>query len=82
MLYSGTYFIAGDVDVPINLRNNNVVIRCKNLLESYNSVCTNTFPTRPSSNNTLGHFVCPINLAAKLQNHTIFSNISDHIPVI
>lgn len=79
---SKPFLIIGDVNVPINLQNNNVVIRYKNLLESYGYVCTNTFATRPSSNNILDHFICPIDHAAKLQNHTIFHEISDHLPII
>lgn len=79
---SKPFLIIGDVNVPINLHNNNVVNRYKNFLESYGYVCTNTIATRPASKNILDHFICPIEHAAKLHNHTIFNEISDHLPII
>lgn len=47
VVLSKPYFIVGDVNVPINLQNINFVIKYKNLPESYNTICTNTFSTRP-----------------------------------
>lgn len=79
---SKPFIVVGDINVPINMQNNNVVTKYKNLLESYGYVCTNTIPTRPISNNILDHCICPIDLASQLQNYTIFNEISDHIPVI
>lgn len=35
-------FIVGDMNVPTNLSSNNVVLRYKNLLESYDFVCSNS----------------------------------------
>ena len=79
---SKPYVIVGDINIPINMQNNNIVTRYKNLLESYGYVCTNTIPTRPISNNILDHCIYPIDLASQLHNYTIFSEISDHLPVI
>lgn len=75
-------FIVGDLNIPINLSNNNIVIKYKNLLESYCFLCSNTYATRPVSSNILDHFVCSFEKASSLQNDTIFSNVSDHIPVV
>lgn len=75
-------FIVGDINIPINLINNNVVVKYKNLIESYGYLCTNTFATRPVSCNILDHVVCSLGYASALQNDTIFSNISDHLPII
>ena len=75
-------FILGDVNIPMNLIQNNVVIRYKTLIESYAMLCTNTFETRPSSNNLLDHVVCRQDDLNRLRNDSIFSDVSDHIPVI
>lgn len=75
-------FIIGDVNIPINLSSNNVVMKYKNLLESYGFICTNTFPTRPSSGNLLDHVVCKIDDATLIRNDTVFSTVSDHLPIV
>lgn len=75
-------FIAGDLNVPLNMANNNVVIKYRRLLESYDFICTNTFVTRPASNNILDHFVCKMDDAELVRNDTIFSDISDHFPIL
>lgn len=75
-------FIVGDVNIPINLSNNNVVLRYKSLLESYDCVCSNTFVTRPISNNVLDHFVTRKENLINVRNDTIYSDISDHLIII
>lgn len=58
-------FIVGDVNVPINNSNNNVVVKYKTLLESYGFICSNTFTTRPVSENILDHCICKIDDTAR-----------------
>lgn len=75
-------FFVGDMNIPINLSNNNVVVRYKNLLESYNYVCSNTFATRPISKNILDHFVCRHDDLGSIRNDTIYTDVSDHLLVV
>ena len=75
-------FIVGDFNIPMNLLHNNLVFRYKTLLESLGSVCSNTFTTRPVSNNILDHVVVRIDDAHRIRNDTIFSDASDHLPVV
>lgn len=75
-------FIAGDVNVPLNNANNNIVVKYKTLLQSYGFLCTNSFPTRPISNNILDHFICKLDDAHQLRNDTILSDVSDHSIII
>lgn len=81
-LGSRPFFVVGDVNVPINLTNNNVVVRYKSLLESYGCVCSNTCATRPASNNILDHFITRREELSCLRNDTIFSEVSDHLIVV
>lgn len=74
--------IFGDINIPMNLVNNNVVVKYKNLLECYGCLCTNTHVTRPLSNNILDHVVCKLDNASSIQNDTIYSAVSDHLPVL
>lgn len=71
-------FIFGDVNVPVNLINNNVVLKYKYLLQSYNFLCSNSFVTRPASSNVLDHVICKMSEAHRLYNHTILNDVSDH----
>lgn len=75
-------FIVGDLNVPLNMINNNVVVKYRSLLESYGYICTNTFVTRPASKNILDHFVCKMDDANQVRNDTIFSSVSDHLPIL
>lgn len=75
-------FFVGDLNIPINLLNNNIVVRYKSLLESYNYACSNTLVTRPISNNILDHFVCRNDDLGSIRNDTIYTNISDHLQVV
>lgn len=75
-------FIIGDLNVPVNLVRNNSVIKYKQLLESFNFVCSNTHITRPASSNILDHFICKLDDVHRLQNDTIFNDTSDHLPII
>lgn len=74
--------IVGDVNVPVNNNNNNVVIKYKILLESYGFVCSNSFATRPISDNILDHFICKLDNVSILRNDTIQNDISDHSIII
>lgn len=70
--------IFGDVNVPVNMSSNNVVLKYKYLLQSYNFLCANTFITRPVSSNILDHVICKMADAHRLSNHTILNDVSDH----
>ena len=75
-------FLAGDFNIPMNLLHNNLVFRYKTLLESLGFVCSNTFTTRPASNNILDHLVTRIDDAHRIRNDTIFSDVSNHLQII
>lgn len=75
-------FIIGDINVPVNLFNNNVVLKYRNLVESFGFICTDTFVTRPVSSNILDHFICQFEYAHRVKNYTILNNVSDHLPVV
>jgi hypothetical protein len=79
---NSTRFFVGDMNIPINLSNNNIVVRYKSLLESYNYACSNTFVTRPASNNTLDHFVCNNDDLENIRNDTVYTDVSDHLIVV
>lgn len=74
--------IFGDVNIPVNLSNNNVVLKYKHLLQSYGYICSNTIVTRPASQNILDHIMCKISDAHRLNNHTIFNDLSDHCLIV
>ena len=74
--------ILGDLNIPINLTQNNVVMKYITLIESYGMVCSNTFTTRPSSNNLLDHVVCRLEDVDGFRNDTIFTDKSDHTLII
>lgn len=75
-------FFVGDMNIPINLSSNNIVVRYKSLLESYNYACSNTFVTRPISSNILDHFVCRNDDLHSIRNDTIYTDVSDHIIIV
>lgn len=75
-------FFVGDMNIPINLCNNNIVKRYMYFLESYNYFCSNTCVTRPLSSNILDHFVCSNDDFDRVRNDTIFSDISDHLIIL
>ncbi|XP_055590968.1 uncharacterized protein LOC129743052 [Uranotaenia lowii] len=74
--------IVGDFNVPINLTNLNTVTKYKSILESFGYVCTNSFPTRPKTNNILDHVISKQIDLGRLKNDTIFTDVSDHLQVI
>lgn len=74
--------IFGDINVPVNLSNNNVVLKYKYLLESYSFMCTNTCVTRPASANILDHVLCKMSDVHRLSNHTVFHDLSDHCLIL
>lgn len=75
-------FLVGDVNIPVNSQNNNVVVKYKSLLESYGFVCTNTIPTRPVSANILDHVVCRVDDVQFTRNDTILNDESDHCIIV
>lgn len=75
-------FVIGDVNVPVNLSNNNVVLHYKSLLDSYNCICSNTYVTRPVSKNILDHFVVRKEDLSNVRNDTVYSDVSDHLIVV
>lgn len=75
--------LVGDVNVPVNHANLNTVAKYKMTLESFSFVTTNTYATRPASENILDHVICKLNDTSRIRNDTIdFIGLSDHIPVI
>lgn len=79
---SRSCFFVGDVNIPINNHNNNVVVRYKSLLESYGFACINTVPTRPTSSNILDHIICRIDDIDSCRNDTIATDESDHCMIL
>lgn len=74
--------IVGDVNVPVNHQSSPAVREYNNLLRCYNFEVTNTYTTRPASNNILDHVVCSDAVMRNVLNETILSDISDHYPII
>lgn len=74
--------IVGDVNVPNNHQDNPLVREYSNLLRCYNFEVTNTYTTRPASNNILDHVVCSEAVKNKVVNETILTDISDHYPIL
>lgn len=75
-------FLVGDINIPMNLFSNNVVVKYRSLLESYGFACSNTIPTRPISSNILDHTVCRIDDLPRIRNDTILTDQSDHCMVL
>lgn len=73
-----SHVIVGDINVPTNRIESNVTNEYINLLKCYNFAVTNTYPTRPVSNNILDHVVCSDALLNFTVNETIFTDCSDH----
>lgn len=74
--------IVGDVNIPVNHQSSSVVRQYNNLLRCYNFEVTNTYTTRPASNNILDHVVCSDVVRRNVVNETILSDISDHYPIL
>ena len=75
-------FVIGDMNILINRMNNNALLKYKSILESYGFACTNSFPTRPKSQNILDHVISKSIDIARITNDTIFNDISDHLQII
>lgn len=75
-------FFVGDINIPINLSNNNVVIKYRTLLQSYGYLITNTVTSRPMSGNILDHVICKVDDANGMRNDTVFTNSSDHMQIM
>lgn len=73
-----SHVIVGDINIPTNRIESSVTNEYVNLLKCYNFAVTNTYPTRPVSNNTLDHVVCSESLLNNTMNETIFTDCSDH----
>lgn len=71
-------FMFGDMNVPVNMPNNNIVLKYKSLLQSYGFICSNTLVTRPASSNILDHVLCKMSDAHRICNYTISNDLSDH----
>lgn len=79
---SASCVIVGDMNIPVNLVNRGVVSEYLDLLRCYNFLVTNSYSTRPASNNILDHVVCSENVQGNVTNETIFTDISDHCFVL
>lgn len=75
-------FLVGDVNIPLNYKNNNIVRKYKSLLDSFGFACLNTFPTRPISQNILDHVICKVDDFVRSRNDTIYTDVSDHCILI
>lgn len=71
-------FILGDMNLAINDAESRGVQKYLQLLESYNMVVTNTYCTRPVSDNILDHVVCLADISEQITNYTMDCNLSDH----
>lgn len=71
-------FIIGDINVAVNKPVDHDVFEYLNLLASYNMCVTNTFTTRPMSDNILDHVVTRTDDAEHIHNYTIDCDLSDH----
>lgn len=74
--------IVGDINIPINQIGNSSVQEYTDQLRCYNFSVTNSFPTRPASENILDHVVCSEALQTTVMNETIFSDASDHCLIL
>lgn len=70
-------FILGDMNVAIN-RETRGSEEYLDLLQSYGMVVTNTFITRPHSNNILDHAISRVEDLNRITNYTISCALSDH----
>ena len=70
--------ILGDMNLAINDAESRGVQKYLQLLESYNMVVTNTYCTRPVSDNILDHVVCLADISEQITNYTMDCNLSDH----
>lgn len=74
--------LVGDTNVPVNLGSNNAVREFLRLLSSHDTSVTNTFATRPVTNNILDHVICSSALTRAMINETIETTLSDHSIVL
>ncbi|XP_055616637.1 uncharacterized protein LOC129762427 [Toxorhynchites rutilus septentrionalis] len=72
------HVIVGDINIPTNQIESCITSEYVNLLKCYNFSVTNTYPTRPASNNVLDHVVCSETMLNNIVNETIFNDCSDH----
>lgn len=72
------YILVGDMNVPVNLLSNNIASEYTRLLESYDTLVTNTVTTRESSGNILDHVICSGRIAGDVINETVVNDLSDH----
>lgn len=75
---SASSVVVGDMNIPVNLVHRGVVSEYQDLLSCYNFAVTNTYSTRPASNNILDHVICSENLQRNVTNETVCTDISDH----
>lgn len=76
------YFLLGDTNLAINNRELRVAQRYVELLASYNMIVSNTYITRPVSNNILDHVVCRADISDRITNYTLDCDLSDHCIVL
>lgn len=70
--------LAGDINIPVNRPLDRDVLRYLQLLNSFSMVVTNTFVTRPLSNNILDHVISSVSDAPRITNFTMECELSDH----
>lgn len=75
-------FLLGDMNIAVNDTESREVQKYLQLLASYNMTVTNTYCTRPASNNILDHVVCQTEISERITNSTLDCDLSDHCYVI
>lgn len=71
-------FLLGDMNLAVNNTESRGVQKYLQLLKCYNLVVTNTFETRPESNNLLDHVICHVDESKCVTNFTLDCELSDH----
>lgn len=74
--------IVGDINIPVNQTSNKLSEDYLNLLACYNFSITNSYATRPASNNVLDHVVCSESLFSSVVNETTSTELSDHSMIL
>ncbi|KAL1403892.1 hypothetical protein pipiens_000876, partial [Culex pipiens pipiens] len=70
------------MNLPVNNPEARDVQQYTQLLNSYGMAVTNSFVTRPSSNNILDHVVCSVANSSRVSNYTMDCDLSDHSYVL
>lgn len=75
-------FLLGDMNLAVNDFESRLAQKYLQLLSCYNMVVTNTYPTRPESNNLLDHVISHIDSSKHIVNYTLDCDLSDHCYIL